>query len=148
MATTKKSVAKKTTKPATKSVAKKTAKLATKKEVVVKKPAVKKTTKPVAKKETTKKVAPVKNATNKALDSMLAKIEKAKKSNKTSVVVYTTKKTDYDIKPDSDGFAIQSNDLKPNLFEAYHYLSCKFGKNLKIEFVEPSEAKVDWIIIL
>jgi len=142
MAITKKSVAKKTTKPATKSVAKKTAKPATKKEVVAKKPAVKKTTKPVAKKETTKKVAPVKNATNKALDSMLAKIEKAKKSNKTSVVVYTTKKTDH---ASSEFGLISVNDLKPNLFEAYKHLFCNFKLSTKLV---SSDGVVDWIVTL
>jgi hypothetical protein len=84
-------------------------------------------------------------STNRALDKMIAKIEKAKKKGKERILVFTTDRNSYKRNLSiASGFG--SSDLKNKLYEAYKTLLCEY--NLKTEPANVMNHEIKWYVEL
>jgi hypothetical protein len=90
----------------------------------------------------TKKKNSEKECVNKPLEKMFKKIATAREKGEKSVVVYTTKYSDYNKGESPMGFS--SNDLKPKLYEAYKQLLIIYDVNMKL--INPNDKEVAWIV--
>ena len=83
-----------------------------------------------------------KSTTNKELDKMIAKMEKAKAKGEKTVVVFTTKASHH--KKDLSPYGFGASDLKPKIYEAYKHMLLNY--DVKTHPVNLSELAVEWIV--
>lgn len=83
-----------------------------------------------------------KSTSNKELDKMIAKLEKAKAKGEKSVVVFTTKRSHHKKNLPHNGFG--ASDLKPKIYEAYKHMLLNY--DVKTHPVNLAELAIEWIV--
>lgn len=79
---------------------------------------------------------------NKRLEKFIKTIAIAREKKQKSVVVYTTKYSDYKVEEGLKGFG--ANHLKPKLYEAYKYLLTTY--DVETVPVNINERVIDWVV--